>query len=41
MSERSELHQYGAFFGAKRRSAHWCPGEIESVEHPHKSMVHQ
>jgi hypothetical protein len=24
MSERSELHHYGAFFAAQRRSAHWC-----------------
>ena len=37
----NELQQYGAFFGTQRRSAHWCPGEIASVEHLHESMVHQ
>ena len=41
MSERSELQHHGAFFGAQRRSAHWCPVEIDPVEHVHESMVHQ
>ena len=41
VSERSELQQHGAFFGAQRRSAHWCPAEIASVEHVHDSMEHQ
>jgi hypothetical protein len=34
MSERSELHQYGAFFAAQRRSAHrryWGRDEVSDV----------
>ncbi len=41
MSERSELQQHGAFFGAKRRSVHWCTAEIDPVKDVHESMVHQ
>jgi hypothetical protein len=41
MSERSELQQHGAFLGAQRRGAHWCPVDADTVKHLDKSMVHQ
>jgi len=41
MSERSELWQHGAFFGAQRRSVHWCYVDATAVRDVHDSMVHQ
>jgi hypothetical protein len=41
MSERSELQQYGAFFAAPRRSAHWCPAASVLLDVSHDWMVHQ
>jgi hypothetical protein len=41
MSERSELRQYGALFGAQRRSAHWCPGASVMLDMSNDWVVHQ
>jgi hypothetical protein len=41
MSERSELQQYGAFFAAQWRSAHWCPSTSVLLDVSHDWMVQQ
>jgi hypothetical protein len=41
MSERSELHQYGAFFAAQRRSAHWRTAALAIRDVSSDWMVHQ
>jgi hypothetical protein len=41
MSERSELHQHGAFFAAQRRSAHWCTTAAATRDVSNDWMVHQ